>query len=1109
MTIGSGERGRHREQFVADPSEHRETTVISRAVAAPQSPEQPEHVLMVRAGTAPPQLVPLQALPLTIGRSAPSQLILDDSTISRHHCRLDRHDDSIILTDLDSTNGTFINGERVHGPVVLEDGARITIGDHSLSYHRRLRALFLENSPQDAALADQALQDAGILLQTRRVTSRDDFIAALDAFHPQLILAANDVPQLDGLTATALVRQRNAELPIIVVADPLDNELAAEAIKAGANDYIRKDRLARLPLAVRHARAAAETLRERRRTAQALQRSASEIADLYNHAPCGYHSINSDQIIVSINDTELAWLGYRRDEVVGKMRLADLLTPDSAESFQQAFARLLATGELHDLELDLACKDGATRPVLLSSTSVVNADGSFLRSRTTLYDISRLKRAEERLAVNLGILQAEHELSPDGILVVDAGGRVLSCNGRFSNLWGIASGPLAAGSALGPLDHPILMAILDKLQDPTAFLALVDDLYRHRDREAHREVRLKDGRVLDTHTGPMTQANGAYIGRIWFFRDITERKRVEEQLRRENRARRALSMSNEALVRATDELALLRRICQIVIDEAGYLLCWVGYAQQDDDRTVQPMARAGLDGSCLPALTTTWADTPRGSGPTGSSIRTGRIQIAKDIAADSGSVPWRNDLLQRGCASGIAIPLIEGGKPFGALTMYAADIDAFEDEEVGLLTELANDLAYGIVSLRTQAARERAEAEEMAREREVAIGFKIQQTLLLDEPPRGIPGVRVAALTIPSQRIAGDFYQFFAHQEESLDVIVADVMGKGVPAALLGAATKSSFLEALCHLVALSPGGALPEPKQIVSRAHAGMARQLIELESFVTLCYARLDMAGKRLVLVDCGHTGVVHLPADSELCEIVRGSNLPLGIREGEIFNQVTVPFRVGDAFLFYSDGITEAFNAGGEMFGTDRLLACLRGNRKLGPDALIGAIRAAIVEFAGSDQLADDVTCVAIEIGERQPPLQRAELDILSDLKNLGEAREFVRTFCRAPPGSAVDEDWLAALELAVTEAVSNIIKHAYHGRRDQPIHMEAEAFADRVVVGLHHRGEAFDPSAVPPPAFDASRESGFGVYLLTASVDDVRYCRDDRGGNAIILTKNFKT
>ena len=407
--------------------------------------------------------------------------------------------------------------------------------------------------------------------------------------------------------------------------------------------------------------------------------------------------------------------------------------------------------------------------------------------------------------------------------------------------------------------------------------------------------------------------------------------------------------------------------------------------------------------------------------------------------------------------------------------------------------------------------REQAASAELAaaREREIKIGFKIQQMLLLDQPPRDVPGLRVAALTIPSQRIDGDFYDFFKHENQCLDVIVADVMGKGIPAALLGAATKSHFLEALCHLMAMSRNGKLPEPQEIVTLAHADMVRHLIDLESFVTLCYARLDLNRRSLDLVDCGHTGIIHWRARTGLCEMLHGDNLPLGIREGEIYDQISVPFEPGDLLLFYSDGVTEARNAAGELFGVERLAECVRINSELEPEALVEAIRKTVFAFSESDQLTDDLTCVAIKVGERRLPLAHAEIEIRSDLEDLRRAREFVRTVCRDLPGSALDADSVAAFELAVNEAASNIMKHAYHGRADQWIHLEAEAFPGQVSIRLHHLGDPFDPSAVAPPALDGSQESGFGIYLITQSVDDVRYYRDERGRNCIALVKIRKS
>jgi PAS domain S-box-containing protein len=404
--------------------------------------------------------------------------------------------------------------------------------------------------------------------------------------------------------------------------------------------------------------------------------------------------------------------------------------------------------------------------------------------------------------------------------------------------------------------------------------------------------------------------------------------------------------------------------------------------------------------------------------------------------------------------------------------------------------------------LREQAATAELEA---AREREIEIGYRIQQTLLLDQPPADIPGLRIAALTIPSQRIDGDFYVFFKHPNRRLDVIVGDVMGKGVPAALLGAATKSHFIEALGHLMALSKNGKLPEPKEIVTLAHAEVVRHLINLENFVTLCYARLDLNERNLDLVDCGHTGIIHLHGKSGLCEIVHGDNLPLGIREGEIYNQISLPFEAGDILLFYSDGVTETRNFAGELFGADRLLNCVATNSKLDPEALVELIRKATIAFSESGRLTDDLTCVAIKVEEIQLALSRAGIEIRSDFKELSRVREFVRNFCRNAPGPPLNEDGVGALELAVNEAASNIMKHAYHGRADQWIDVEAEVFPGQVSIRLHHLGDPFDPSAVSPPVLDGSQESGFGIYLITHSVDEARYYRDERGRNCIALVK----
>ncbi len=214
----------------------------------------------------------------------------------------------------------------------------------------------------------------------------------------------------------------------------------------------------------------------------------------------------------------------------------------------------------------------------------------------------------------------------------------------------------------------------------------------------------------------------------------------------------------------------------------------------------------------------------------------------------------------------------------------------------------------------------------------------------------------------------------------------------------------------------------------------------------------------------------------------------------------------FASGDLFLFFSDGLTELRDLHGESYGVDRLADSVRRHRMLEPRSLVDAIRAEALAFAQSDRLNDDLTCVAVKIIDAERPLAHAELDIQSDLADLGRARAFVREVCRLAPDEILGDHEIAGLELAVNEAASNIMKHAYHGRRDQRIQLDGDAYRDRVAIRLHHLGDPFELDTAPPPALDGSRESGFGIYLMTNSVSDVRYSRDDRGKHCIALVKN---
>lgn len=197
------------------------------------------------------------------------------------------------------------------------------------------------------------------------------------------------------------------------------------------------------------------------------------------------------------------------------------------------------------------------------------------------------------------------------------------------------------------------------------------------------------------------------------FNDISERKRAEEQLRKLNRTLTALSNSNQALMHATDEPAFLQQVCRIINEDCGYAMVWIGFAGNDENKTVRPIASAGFEEGYLETMRITWADSERGRGPTGTAIRTGQPSICRNMLTDPAFLPWREAAVKRGYASSLVVPLKEDDKSFGAITIYSREPDAFSEGEVHLLTELSADLTYGIGTLRMRAAN--AQAEEALR----------------------------------------------------------------------------------------------------------------------------------------------------------------------------------------------------------------------------------------------------------------------------------------------------------------------------------------------------------------------------------------------------------
>ena len=305
------------------------------------------------------------------------------------------------------------------------------------------------------------------------------------------------------------------------------------------------------------------------------------------------------------------------------------------------------------------------------------------------------------------------EQAPDAIVVYDGDlRRLVDANAGAERLFGLGRGELLGSDPRrfdpGESDEPN--------DDDRDFHGIAERVLGGESLELERSVLRADGARLTCEVRlTRLPSEGHRLVRASYI-DITERKGAEEASRRLNRELLAISRCNQVMVRAESEEKLLDDICRIICEEAGYRMAWVGYADNDDARTIRPVAWSGVEDGYLGQARLTWADTERGRGPAGRSIRSGKTAFIQDFSTDPQAAPWRDSALQRGYRALIALPLKDDNAAnFGVLCIYSTEPKAFISDEIRLLEDLAGDLAFGIVALRALRERDRM-AEQLRKQ---------------------------------------------------------------------------------------------------------------------------------------------------------------------------------------------------------------------------------------------------------------------------------------------------------------------------------------------------------------------------------------------------------
>jgi PAS domain S-box-containing protein len=340
-------------------------------------------------------------------------------------------------------------------------------------------------------------------------------------------------------------------------------------------------------------------------------------------------------------------------------------------------------------------------------------------------DLEAVRKSEERLHQQAEML----EYAP--VLVRNMNEEISLWNGGMEKLYGFTR-----ADALGKNPHQLLQTVF-----PKPLSEILGELFENNSWEGELGHKRKDGAIVEVLSLWRLHCDdqGNPIAIIEVNQDITALKKRETELRQLNRILNALGKSSQAMMHTKDEVLYLREVCRILVEECGHPMVWIGYAQDDEYKSVTPVAYSGFEEGYLENLKITWADTERGRGPTGTAIRTGKPSTCRNMHTDPAFVPWREDAIKRGYNASVVFPLFVEGKTIGAISIYSGEPDAFTDEEINLLSDLADDLSLGITTIRLRESENKAvallsESEEKYRLlfNEMLEGFAFHE-IILDE----------------------------------------------------------------------------------------------------------------------------------------------------------------------------------------------------------------------------------------------------------------------------------------------------------------------------------------------------------------------------------------
>ena len=426
-------------------------------------------------------------------------------------------------------------------------------------------------------------------------------------------------------------------------------------------------------------------LNERDSLLGSLQQSEEQLRDLFNELSAVMIIIDPETgIIKDANPSAVEFYGWTKKQFLS-MSIQDITI--HKENGVVNKLRSLSTGKKNVFVFAHWLADGQTRWVEVYP-SLMAGDGKELIFMI-IHDITQRKMAE----VQLRKLSGAVEQSPNSIIITDVKGNIEYANPRFEELTGYKSKEIIGR-------NPRFMK--SGRTKPEVYKDLWETITGGRQWRGELLNKKKSGELYweSVNISPVKDENDIITHFTAVKEDITGQKMHEDMLKRLNRILNALIHSGDAIANAFDEKDYLNKVCRILVEDCGHALIWIGFAEHNKEKSVKLAASAGFDDEYIKSLEITWDNTERGRGPTGTAIRTGEISSCNNILTDPNYKPWRDEAVKHGYVSSIALPLKKEGSVFGAISIYSKEINVFSKDEINLLSELADNVAYGITVIR-------------------------------------------------------------------------------------------------------------------------------------------------------------------------------------------------------------------------------------------------------------------------------------------------------------------------------------------------------------------------------------------------------------------------